>query len=576
MAENRQQIAQELFNKLNIENPKVSISPDLRGTAIEDPKIFESKEFLELLKNNEKNQVLETMKELGNESTGSTAEAWQKHLALTKNAFVAYQNGTWKDPYAPAENPQVPQQQVPQEQAPQQQQPTNEGEQQAQPRKTIVLESREALREGQYRGTLTADQAKQLEKLEKKEAELGAMNGERAPKKAKENQHDKFKDEDVVKYMYEEWFLAGLSWCFNKAEDLVLDTVDIACQKFLERNSYSRPSKAANNNASAKVQAKAAELGEITARKFKDIDKGIEGKRKSYKEVIDELRGISSGTINPKDSKYCNPKEKENDSLFKTIQEDGPDVASKKLDGVEKVIGGNLDMLRATMKTATLLASIEATNDIDAISKMSKEKCEKFLDERAKQIQKEIQDALVVVQEDARLQAHIAYDEQPDPKPDYDEFVRKNINETTNGFLSGITERVSQISQHQDKAIKLGDGKNSEVSKGIKDLHKDLKNIEKYGLKLGKDEKLNALTNSKEVMNAQKGMYAAARDENSGSFVEAGMKMIVAKAQGDLAVRKADVDERKDRLNRVKARLEKANGGKQPIANFNAKQQGGR
>lgn len=52
--------------------------------------------------------------------------------------------------------------------------------------------------------------------------------------KAKRGPHDNtpIKEEDIISYMYREWFLASMSWAINKSVDLACDAVDTICDDF--------------------------------------------------------------------------------------------------------------------------------------------------------------------------------------------------------------------------------------------------------------------------------------------------------------------------------------------------------
>lgn len=55
--------------------------------------------------------------------------------------------------------------------------------------------------------------------------------------KAKHGPHDStpIKEEDIISYMYREWFLASMSWAINGAVNLACDTVDNLCDDFKKR-----------------------------------------------------------------------------------------------------------------------------------------------------------------------------------------------------------------------------------------------------------------------------------------------------------------------------------------------------
>lgn len=55
--------------------------------------------------------------------------------------------------------------------------------------------------------------------------------------KAKHGPHDStpIKEEDIISYMYREWFLASMSWAINGAVNLACDSVDNLCDDFKKR-----------------------------------------------------------------------------------------------------------------------------------------------------------------------------------------------------------------------------------------------------------------------------------------------------------------------------------------------------
>lgn len=55
--------------------------------------------------------------------------------------------------------------------------------------------------------------------------------------KAKHGPHDstQIKEEDIISYMYREWFLASMSWAINGAVNLACDAVDNLCDDFKKR-----------------------------------------------------------------------------------------------------------------------------------------------------------------------------------------------------------------------------------------------------------------------------------------------------------------------------------------------------
>ena len=121
------------------------------------------------------------------------------------------------------------------------------------PRDTV---SYETLAEKAYRGTLTVGEKEQFEKMKKqKQEDSMEYKPSLNPHNDQKKEHkDKFKEQDVIDYMYNEWFLAGLSWLFDKAED----GLDYVLDKLID-NQHERSARRARESHLAK-DATAAEL----------------------------------------------------------------------------------------------------------------------------------------------------------------------------------------------------------------------------------------------------------------------------------------------------------------------------
>ena len=128
----------------------------------------------------------------------------------------------------------------------------------------------------EYQGkTLTIEQEKAKAEDLKKTAGMENADGEKKRKK-REASKDKFKDEDVVKYMYEDWFLGALSWLCNKIEDKTLDLIDAAGQKWVDRH---------NRRVEQKKAFKDARLDAVH-KKVKDFDEIV---KKNMTERLDRF-----------------------------------------------------------------------------------------------------------------------------------------------------------------------------------------------------------------------------------------------------------------------------------------------
>lgn len=67
----------------------------------------------------------------------------------------------------------------------------------------------------------------------KKEATV--EEGEDDKSKSGSNDNTPIKEEDIISYMYREWFLASMSWFLNKTVNLACDSVDNLCDDFKKR-----------------------------------------------------------------------------------------------------------------------------------------------------------------------------------------------------------------------------------------------------------------------------------------------------------------------------------------------------
>lgn len=119
------------------------------------------------------------------------------------------------------------------------------------PRETMSFE---ALAEKAYRGTLTVEEKELFNKMKQsQEKREGNMSNDPRldPHRPEKKKHDdKFKECDVIDYMYNEWFLAGLSWLFDKAED----GLDFVLDKLIDTQNQ-RSARRAKETAAAKNAA---------------------------------------------------------------------------------------------------------------------------------------------------------------------------------------------------------------------------------------------------------------------------------------------------------------------------------
>lgn len=185
-------------------------------------------------------------------------------------------------------------------------------------RRPMTIEEYE---EGNYRGTLTVAQQEEYKKLkeQKKEAtmEPKAVDPHRSSDDKKHG--NGFKDEDVIKYMYEEWFLAGLSWLFDKAEDCV----DMAVDRLLDDTTHRRAVRAheatmARNKACEDFSKKEKFFDAATASREEKIRADIAANQAGFAADMQALKKINFNKLSDKEQTQLQGKYGE--SFIKWIQ----------------------------------------------------------------------------------------------------------------------------------------------------------------------------------------------------------------------------------------------------------------
>ena len=78
-------------------------------------------------------------------------------------------------------------------------------------------------------------EGKEAKNPEDKKDEATVEEGEDDESKSGSNDNTPIKEEDIISYMYREWFLASMSWFLNKTVNLACDSVDNLCDDFKKR-----------------------------------------------------------------------------------------------------------------------------------------------------------------------------------------------------------------------------------------------------------------------------------------------------------------------------------------------------
>lgn len=172
-------------------------------------------------------------------------------------------------------------------------------------RKTLEVGDYNALAEKVYRGTATVEEKERYNKMkkDKEKEEADFAKKDLAPHHhEKKDRDDKFAEKDVIDYMYNEWFLAGLSWCFDKAEDLL----DIALDKLID-TSQAKSARRAKEAHEAKEALAKEVIGKV--QRFEDAADGridLVKKERAEKnahfanDLIEPLKGVDFTALDSK------------------------------------------------------------------------------------------------------------------------------------------------------------------------------------------------------------------------------------------------------------------------------------
>lgn len=266
------------------------------------------------------------------------------------------------------------------------------------------------LREGRYRGTLTAEQAELLDKKEK-EADLSNFDGDQPRYTPEDRKGEKFKDEDIIKYMYEEWFLAGMSWLFDKAED----GMEILLNRVLYGGyDYNAPVpiQGASENAKSFIEKVNAFNGNS-----EQTVKQIQGRSQKVGALTQELSEFFQAPAPEKETKLKAQYGETFVNKLKEAHKKNPEAFRHFMKSGAK----NMAMMsEITSVIAQRLAQLEMTSEaMKDMSSWFKPKTDKFLDDagleaernkRAAAIQNDLIGCCLIIAEEERSWAGVRYD----------------------------------------------------------------------------------------------------------------------------------------------------------------------
>lgn len=401
-------------------------------------------------------------------------------------------------------------------------------------RQTLVVESKqevplktlsiEELNDKAYQGTLTVEQANERRKRldEKKIADMVSQPGD--SKKQKHESNDKFKDEDVIKYMYEDWILGGASWLFNKAEDAFLNIVDSAVEICIARAGKRKAEKqtAANERLSA-ASAKANAFAKMAAKSQTDLGADCAAKSDSYDAILNDL----SNNLNNPDPhwEYFD----EDDEFVKKLQAN-PSKSAEFIEYASEELKNRTQFIESTGKLAMMMTAARMTEEFmgddgkwrNNGEYLSDKELQVIFAQKTRECQKDIFKAVSIISEDMRLLSEAAYDKLQGQKPDLATFTAENTNREVNAFLKQLAGTVKTAVEIQQKDLDEKAFDNFSAKKHDRSVARSIRNADNLIAKKIQngavyENSLFEKEHSKERIEARTGLFEAAMNENSPS-----------------------------------------------------------
>lgn len=398
------------------------------------------------------------------------------------------------------------------------------GKQEA-PRKTLTIDELKSLA---YLQPLTIDQTNQLRQAEdqKKIADMNNVPGDR--KRQNHESKDRFKDEDVIKYMYEEWLLGGASWLFNTIEDKILNIVDAAAEIYVDRSRArsSAPSadkKIPTGNGLQEAVKKSNTFCDMVSQNLTGLSDDSAGKKVSYDAILSDL---SDNLNNPRPNwKYFD----KDDEFVKKLQAN-PTKSAAFLDYASKELGNRTQIIEMSGKLAMMMTSTRMIEEFMGDDRawrrngeyLSDDELKAQFTQKTKDCQKNILKAVAVISEDTRLLSEAAYDNLEGDKPDLKTFTAENTSREINAFLKQLNEATKNAVATQQKDLDDNAFDSFGAKKHDRSVARSLNNVEKLiSQKISNgavyDNSIFKEEHSKERIEAKTGLLEEAIKENSAN-----------------------------------------------------------
>ena len=330
-------------------------------------------------------------------------------------------------------------------------------------RRTLTIDD---LRMRRYRGeSMTVEEKKRLAEDEEKDASMD-NNKDLNPHIADEKKGgEKFKDIDIIEYMYNEWFLAGLSWMFDKAEDLGYAALDVVVDGVEQRWALRKEKRHEEEAADLKTFKKRMEA----------FDKGVVARDKSFDEAREKRKKEAVTDVTEMFQDYFASPTPEKEAALKRVcsehfvEQLKADHATdpKKVDAFLKLASKGYDALfeeedciakiamrqvHAEMRYEAMSTTYAWKNSTQTEFLSDSEIMAKY-DERCKERQKALKDAVIAIREDVKIKTEYVWLQMGGDKAKEDKFITDNIRKVYDArmALAATPDDKRKIAEHKKK-----------------------------------------------------------------------------------------------------------------------------
>lgn len=382
-------------------------------------------------------------------------------------------------------------------------------------------------------------------------------------KKGSGYEGSRIREQDIIEYMYNEWFLAALSWTINKSVGLACAGVDALCEKSLKN--FNKMQKAKQNQKKQNSEDFAQKGRKILFQSPAQLHNQYEASNNQRRAMWNEIsRNLGNPNAQWQQIDMNNPQANSFVEKLKQEYKANPQQLKNKIDSLLK----NSDQVQQVNSTIDRLSSTAAAVDF-IYEKANKGKIEQTLDlsdaEVHADLQKRTLKRKIELQENLEkgalyVELRMKKEGITDPKQ-----IEQKKADFTAAYLTSYMERIEDCRQHL--SVDLDKNAAQEESNSNKPLSDESKKSYKEFSRLSDMDKLgDALIYDTYKREQPHDLNSAAREMNTQSPIEAAAGQLEAiKAENSMS--REDVQARKQRLNEWKDKV----FGSKSFENFSQK-----